>query len=282
MADKGQLQTEVEIKGLDNFLLTIMGFHQDQLLCLPRNQDPLSIVRYRSRVYSQNGEDGAIAEIFRRIGTTNRFFIEIGAGDGRENNTRFLLEQGWSGVWVECDAENVAHIRSGCGAELASGELVLIDEPVTRDNIAALLRPYLVHGAPDLLSIDIDMNTSHVWRALKTFAPRAAVIEYNAAIPPSVDWEVPYDPAAVWDGSNHYGASLKCLEMIGMLRGMSLVGCELTGINAFFVRDEFTTARFAAPFTAEQHYEPSRNLPPIGFPPRQRAMGLPAAIAAAA
>lgn len=279
MSTPGVLHTEVEIKGLDNFLLSIIGYHQDQLLCLPRNQDPRSLVRHRSRVYSQNGEDGAIAEIFRRVGTTNRFFIEIGAGDGRENNTRFLLELGWHGTWAECDPANVARIRAGYAAELASGQLVLIDAPVTRENVATLLRAH--HPAPDLLSIDIDMNTSHVWRALEHLAPRVAVIEYNAAVPPSIEWEVRYDPLGAWDDSNYYGASLKTMERIGTQNGMRLVGCELTGINAYFVRANLASEEaFVAPFTAEQHYEPSRNLPPIGFPPRERA--LPAAILAAA
>ena len=35
-----------------------------------------------------------IQEIFRRIGTTNRTFVEFGVGDGLENNSLFLLKQG--------------------------------------------------------------------------------------------------------------------------------------------------------------------------------------------
>ncbi|MCK7506146.1 MAG: hypothetical protein MZV70_20090 [Desulfobacterales bacterium] len=42
-------------------------------------------------------EDGIIHEIFRRIGTTTKIFAEVGLGDGCENNTAFLLSQGWTG-----------------------------------------------------------------------------------------------------------------------------------------------------------------------------------------
>ena len=28
-------------------------------------------------------------------------FVEIGIGDGSENNTRLLLENGWTGTWVD-------------------------------------------------------------------------------------------------------------------------------------------------------------------------------------
>ena len=40
--------------------------------------------------------------------------------------------------------------------------------------------------------------------------------------------------------------------------GYALVGCDLAGTNAFFVRDDLVGDRFVAPFTAENHYEPVR------------------------
>lgn len=56
---------------------------------------------YGYKVYSQFDEDGIINEIFKRIGTTNKIFIEFGVGDGTENNTIYLLLKGWSGLWIE-------------------------------------------------------------------------------------------------------------------------------------------------------------------------------------
>ena len=49
--------------------------------------------------------------------------------------------------------------------------------------------------------------------------------------------------------------SLKALELLGRERGYSLVGCDLTGINAFFVRNDLLGDHFLEPFTAENHYE---------------------------
>jgi len=59
----------------------------------PRYADPRRLLRHAFQVTSQNGEDGIIHEIFRRIGSTDRVFAEIGVGDGNENNTAFLLTQ---------------------------------------------------------------------------------------------------------------------------------------------------------------------------------------------
>ena len=42
------------------------------------------------RIYSQNDEDGIIQEIFNFIGTTDKIYVEFGASDGKECNTRFL------------------------------------------------------------------------------------------------------------------------------------------------------------------------------------------------
>lgn len=241
------------------------AMHEDMLLGQPRYADPRSLARHRARVFSQNGEDGAIAEILRRIGPgPNQVAVEIGAGDGRENCTRFLVEQGWRALWCEGDPANTAIIRSEWSVELAGTRLVLADGLVTRDNVGAVLA-----GVPadfDVLSIDIDMNTSHVWRAMARYRPRIAVVEYNPTFPPSVEWEVPYDPRAIWKGDSYFGASLKTLEKLGEELGYRLVGCELSGVNAFFVREDLATEdKFLAPFAAEMHYEPVRLLLPVGF-----------------
>lgn len=62
----------------------------------------------------------------------------------------------------------------------------------------------------------------------------------------------------MWDGTINYSASLKSYELLGQELGYSLVGCDFSGANAFFVRDNILGDHFAAPFTAENHYEPDR------------------------
>jgi hypothetical protein len=121
-------------------------------------------------------------------------------------------------------------------------------------------------GAPerfDYLSVDLDMNTYHICRALKRYKARLACVEYNASIPASYEFAVPYDPSAVWDGSNWYGASLKSLELLGREQGYRLVGCDFYGVNAFFVSSGEDLSGFVEPFTAEKHYQPPNYLAPL-------------------
>jgi len=220
-----------------------------------RYSDPLALGRCHAQVYSQGGEDGIIAEVFRRIGARDRFFVEIGIGDGLENNTRLLLEQGWRGVWL--DGGDTDAVAASFRDFVADGALTIRHAFITRENIEALLDQGGVPPRFDFLSLDIDRNTSHVWRALGRRS-RVACIEYNASLPAAAALEVPYEATAGWEGTNWFGASLKVLERIGADKHMHLVGCDLLGFNAFFVDADETAGRFRAPFTAEAHWEPAR------------------------
>ena len=215
--------------------------------------------RFEHQVFSQNGEDGILREVFRRIGTTDRTFLEFGVGDGQRNNTTFLLTQGWRGWWIEGDERSAAAIRRVFARPLAGSQLALLHWMVTAENIAEAFRRLQVPAEIDLLSLDIDRNTWHALAAtLPIVRPRALVVEYNATYPADVDWKVEYAADRWWDRTSYFGASLKAFERLGEQHGYALVGCELSGVNAFFVRRELCGDRFEAPFTAENHYEPAR------------------------
>jgi hypothetical protein len=221
----------------------------------PRYSAPKRLNLFEKKVNSQNGEDGIIQEIFRRIGTTDRFFVEVGVADGVECNTAFLLSQGWKGAWIDGRGlfRNVVDAR----ADLR-GRLNGVQAFVTRENISSLLKQAQAPPEFDLLSLDIDLNTYYAWEGVKEFRPRVVVIEYNSVVPPDREWKPEYKTDRVWDGTNNYGASLKSMELLGRERGYSLVGCEICGVNAFFVRNDLVGEKFEAPFTAENHYEPPR------------------------
>lgn len=225
-----------------------------------RYNNPLSLARYNRRMYSQQGEDGVIAEIFRRVGTQDCYFVEIGIGDGSENTTRFLLESGWRGLWIEGDPELSRKAEALMRDYIRSGRLKVVNSFVTVDNVNDLLDTHDVSQAFDYLSVDIDYNTSHVWRAINRRS-RVACIEYNCTMPANLPMEVPYDADAAWDGTAWYGASLKTFEEIGRHKGLALVGCDLVGVNAYFVNHPEAEGKFVAPFTSETHFEPPRFYP---------------------
>lgn len=232
--------------------------HVSDLLSLPRYDDPKKLNRHEFQVFSQGGEDGIVSEIFRRIGTTERVFVEIGIGDTLENNTIYLLSLGWSGFWIDGGAEAARLARRHFVVPMKEGRLRFTQALVTAENVKDLLRGMNVPTEFDLLSLDIDRNTYWVWAALGQFKPRAVVMEYNPLWPPEAEWKVPYDPNRPWNETAYFGASLKAMELLGRKLGYVLVGCSLSGVNAFFVRADLVGDKFHSPFSAENHYEPSR------------------------
>src|SRR5437879_4604751 len=73
----------------------LRAWHEE--IAKPRHANPKRLARYGYKVYSQNDEDGIIAEIFHRIGTTDRSFVEFGVATGIECNSVKLLVEGWQG-----------------------------------------------------------------------------------------------------------------------------------------------------------------------------------------
>jgi hypothetical protein len=217
------------------------------------------LARFSFKSFSQFGEDGLLIEIFNRIGTTNKFFVEFGVGDGLENNTAHqLVVSDWSGLWIEGSASFSETIGKKFSSYIDRRKLTLINSFITAENIESLFKQGNVPGSFDLLSIDIDGNDYHIWEALNAFSPRVVVVEYNASYGPRVDKVSPYNPSFVWDGTNKFGSSLKAFERLGNQKGYSLVGCDVAGINAFFVRTDLVGDHFYAPFTSEIHFEPPR------------------------
>jgi hypothetical protein len=199
---------------------------------------------YECKIYSQNGEDGILQAIFRKIGVTNKYAVEFGVEDGSECNTRYLIEKkGWTGLRMDGRDNNGTSIQR---------------EFITAENINDLFKKYQVPRSFDLLCIDIDGNDYWVWKAIDpAYSPRVVVMEYNGKIRPPESKTIPYDPAFHWDGSDYYGASLGALCKLAREKGYTLIGCDREGVNAFFLKDAEIAGRFV-PQDIFKLYRPPR------------------------
>lgn len=235
--------------------------------------DSKRVTHYEQRVYSVKCEDGIIEEIFNRIGVTNRTFAEFGVSwRGYENNSLYLLLKGWNGLWIEgnplihskdedATGSTLYHFRNVVQARekyIGEGRLKILNRYVTAENIEQLFDEVKLSAEFDFLSIDIDGNDYWVWKAIQKYNPRVVCMEYNSILGATASCTVPYDPAWQWDGSYYFGASLAALEKLGREKGYSLVGCDFTGINAYFVRNDLLGDLFEAPYTSANHFEPNR------------------------
>lgn len=231
--------------------------HQS-LMAQPRYQDSMRLLKFGYSSFSQSDEDGIIEEIFKRIAPRTRKFLEIGAGNGWENCTCNLLLQGWSGIWFDAGPLNVQQIKRDFSEQLKSGQLQIRDDYIDLESARAIIRQWPKLEEFDLFCIDIDGNDYHVIEAMGEMKPRLIVLEYNAKFRPPIEWVMPYKANHWWDGTHRYGASLASYCRLMDQRGYNLVGCNISGNNAFFVRKDLVGSRFCEPFTAENHFEPAR------------------------
>jgi len=153
-----------------------------------------SLNRYAFSVYSQNGEDGILEEVFRRIGIQKGFFIEFGAADGIWlSNSRFLWEKGWSGVMIEANQAayrklliNYKKIKNvQCLNYFVSTKPYQPD--LTLDQIAVRHFP---DQEIDFLSIDIDGADSEILEGL-LMRPKVICVETNLSWHPLFKQRIP-------------------------------------------------------------------------------------------
>lgn len=213
--------------------------------------------KYEYQVYSQNGEDGLINEILRRLDINKGFFVEIGIQNGLETNTTYLLMQGWKGLWIEAGNEYYDQIETTFRKELLSKDLTLSKNFVNCENIEALLDEHNIPLDFEVLSIDIDSNDYWIWKKIQKYRPKVIVIEYNAFFPSEDNWVMDYDPNKKWDSSTVFNASLRSLNNLANEKGYQIVACSISGVNAFFIRKDLINDRFKM-LELDQIYHPIR------------------------
>ncbi len=207
-------------------------------------QAPLPFEQWKQNWYSQNGEDGIISEITRRLGVDNGYFVEFGAWDGKHlSNCARLAELGWAGCFIEGDAtRHLDLIRNYSDKPQISAIHAMVGTE-GENALSAILDGV---GAPrnlTVLSIDIDGNDYYVWEALEGYKPNLCIIEFNPTVPSNVIFVQSKGPL-------HQGCSLAALCELGKEKGYSLVAT--TELNGFFVPTELCQQHLIPIYSAHE------------------------------
>lgn len=204
-----------------------------------RTVDPADSVTWEFSGFSQNGEDGIIDFLSTLIREPNRYFIEIGAADGLENNSAYLaLVRKYNGLMVEGNRFKSVFARSLLQPQCLGVEF--------RDlYVNARTAPQLVesarHSDPDFFSLDIDGIDYYVAESLFTsgLRPKIACVEYNSAFGPELSVTIPFHSEFDFSRAHptrlYYGVSLSGWQTFFRQRGYEFVTVDSNGVNAFFV-----------------------------------------------
>lgn len=222
-------------------------------------------IRLRDYEYSwlsQNGEDGVLRLIFDAIGYESRWLVEFGFGAKQCNALRMLVKEGFSGLLMDGSPENVDLFNYAARKHRLAHRAKAVQAFITRQNLENLITSHGVPHKIDLLSLDVDGNDFWFWESLDCISPRVICIEYNAGLGPERRATVPYDDEFERFSKDpsgfFYGASLSALEALGRHKGYYLIGCDSTGTNAFFLRNDLAIDGLSRK-SASEAYRPHMN-----------------------
>jgi hypothetical protein len=196
---------------------------------LSTDRQPAWLLQFARDTHSQAGEDGVIAKVLEMLPATDRWCVEFGAWDGMFlSNTRNLIENaGYASVQIEGSARKAAELKKNYAQNPKVIALNAFVGMTATDGLDAILAQHPVPLDFDLLSIDVDGNDFHIWKAIERYRPKVVCIEFNPTIPTEVSFVQRADP----DVSQ--GASLRALVELGRAKDYELV--SVLPFNALFV-----------------------------------------------
>lgn len=208
-----------------------------------RKVNPSSPSTWEFSGFSQNGEDGIIEHLLSGLKNSNRYFIEIGSGNGLENNTGYLAHiKKFAGLQVEGNGDAYAE-----SLVIKPWLTEIMNCFVNENTVKAILDKALFKN-PDVFSIDIDGMDYYIAKMLleNGLRPKVVIVEYNSAFGPDKSITIPYNENFNMFATPYtylyYGVSVACWKNLFKHYGYEFVTVETNGVNAFFIKqDEFVS-----------------------------------------
>lgn len=186
---------------------------------------------YAKNVYSQNGEDGIVEELLKRLDITTGWVCEFGAWDGIYlSNTFNIVKNGqFNAVFIEGDEMKYKDLLNT--VEKYSNIIPLkafVDHNDNENSLDNLLSQTNIPIDFDILSIDIDSYDYAVWKSLKIYNPKIVIIEIISSV--NTDNNI-----HIHDGVNYTSTAFKPTYDLGIEKGYTFV---LHTGNMFFIRND--------------------------------------------
>lgn len=234
------------IRKMKNYLLDIRDRQQMAIalgkggaMMHARNIDLTTPGTWEFSGFSQNGEDGVIDVLRSQLLSSNRFFIEIGAADGMQNNSSWLaVAEQYNGLMIEGNPRLVERARRMIATHSIGVEC--LNRFVSRTNVQEL-KTLAFHSDPDVFSLDIDGIDYYIAKAIMDggFRPKIFVVEYNSVFGPERSVTIPYQDDFVFTKAHpthlYYGVSIAAWRNFFTHYGYHFVTLDRKGVNAFFV-----------------------------------------------
>ena len=230
---------KLDISALDRVIFCI-GKVQ---ISLNRNkyEEVEDLIETEVKIFSQNGEDGIIDYLVHKLKVDKKNFVEIGVGNYRESNTRFLYNRYHpKGLIIDYIDDMKKKVTKH--VNFWKGDLRICNQKIDADNILDILNKNCDYEI-DFFSIDIDSIDYWIIKKLKNNISKIFVAEYNPVFGAELEVTVPnisgFERSKYHYSYLCYGMSLKALINLMDQKGYYFIGTNLQKINAFFILKEF-------------------------------------------
>jgi hypothetical protein len=198
----------------------------------------INIKTIEKKIFSQHGEDGIINFLSHSLKKNSNYFIEIGCGKGKENNSRNLFYNNWCGL--VCDNyENVNRYKNLLQKQIKQEQFYSLSGLIDLDNINYLIN-LIKNKDIAFLSLDIDSYDFFILNELfkNKIYPKILCLEYNCFLTGTTS--VKYSKN--FDRRKHdkkyglfFGCSLASYKALCEKYGYFFFTVDTSGTNAFFI-----------------------------------------------
>jgi len=140
---------------------------------------------YKKNIHSQNGEDGVIEEILKRLDINKGFVCEVGIVDiEKYSNTFNLIKKEFNALLIE---NNVIRNNEITKATKNFKNVKVINDDVNANiTLDTILQKSNVPKDLDIISIDNSGNEYNIWKSLQTYKPKLVIIKINSGVNPTI------------------------------------------------------------------------------------------------
>lgn len=187
-------------------------------------------LQFSKNIFSQNGEDGIIEQLFSDLKIQDGLLVEFGAWDGIYLSNIYNLinkNKSFNAIFIESEGSKIPQLN-----KLRSNNIECVHNYVSpnkndTNSIENILKRSKFNKNLDisLMAIDVDSCDYYIFESITEYLPKVIMIETNYDYNYNQDF-ISYDK----------GCSLKSLNTLAIQKGYTLI-CHT--LNAFFVKNEY-------------------------------------------
>ena len=198
-----------------------------------------NLLRYHDNVYSENGEDGIIEYLIKKICLNEIQCCEFGAWDGMKFSNTFNLVKNYNAraVYIEGDESKYLDLLETCKKYPNIVPIKKFISAANNENsIDQVLSKTFLKKNFEILSIDVDSNDLEIFETMKDYHPKIVIIEISSDLGSNISNRYSKDSKNLDSNDEPYVASFRSVAEVCKIKEYTIVAH--TG-NLILVHNQF-------------------------------------------